>query len=65
MKIDIRNIRGRWPENRTPLRPDDMLVSLREDSGAVTVRLDSKADDAFWLEFEVVMQPAPVGCDMV
>jgi len=56
--IDIRNIKGRWPELRIPLKPEDMLVYTREgEDGVTVVRLDSKTDDTFWMEFEIVTQP--------
>jgi len=56
--IELRNIRGRYPERRIRLQAEDMHISLRPtDTGVTQVRLDSKADDAFWLEFEVVERP--------
>jgi hypothetical protein len=67
--MDVRNLKGRWPETPMPFNPADMLVSTREaQDGVMTVRLDSRSPQMadFWLQFDLVKQGAvPFGWDVV
>jgi hypothetical protein len=54
--IEIKNIRGRWPERRIPLQGIDMQTQILEwEGGRVWLRLENNLCPAFWLELDLVV----------